>query len=29
MWKCPSCENEIETLDYEVRAREWGSASLI
>ena len=28
MWKCPSCENEIETLDYEVPAREWGSAYL-
>ena len=28
MWKCPSCENEIENLDYEVSAREWGYASL-
>ena len=27
-WKCPSCGNEIENLDYEVRAREWGYASL-
>lgn len=28
MWKCPSCENEIECLDYSTATREWGSCTL-
>lgn len=28
MWKCPYCENEIDTLDYSVEVREWGYVNL-